>query len=192
MNHIPGDLPVILLYNLDRSWSPAEVQEILNLVQDLENGLTTVGHPTQTISLTDDNLEEVLAGCDPARQIVFNWCEEIPGVPRSSAQIAQTLEGLGFTYTGADSQALQLSQDKPAIKERLLKEDISSPIWQVSNGNMILDWDCFPAIVKPGNFRTTSANRRLYRRARIPCERCRQREAQGFPHCRDGFLRPSG
>jgi D-alanine-D-alanine ligase len=149
MNYPPGDLPVILLYNLDRSWTPAEVQEILNLVQDLENGLSTVGHPTQTVSLKDDNLEEVLAGCDPARQIVFNWCEEIPGVPRSSAQIAQILEGLGFTYTGADSQALQLSQDKPAIKERLLKEDISSPVWQVSNGNKILDWDCFPAIVKP-------------------------------------------
>ena len=29
MNHAPADLPVILLYNLDRSWPPSDIEEIL-------------------------------------------------------------------------------------------------------------------------------------------------------------------
>jgi D-alanine-D-alanine ligase len=149
MNHRPTDLPVILLYNLDRSWPSEDVNEILNLVQDLATGLSKVGHPTQTICLEDDNLEQAMSGCDPARQIVFNWCEEVPGIPRSSARVASKLEELGFVFTGADSQALQFSQDKPAVKERLLKEQIPTPSWQVYAGTGALDWNCFPAIVKP-------------------------------------------
>jgi len=149
MNHGPADLPVILLYNLDRSWPPADVDEILNLVQDLATGLSTVGHPTQTICLDDEGLERVMSGCDPARQIVFNWCEEVPGIPRSSALVARKLEELGFTFTGTGSQALQFSQDKPAVKEQLIKHDIPTPCWQVYETVGTLDWDSYPAIVKP-------------------------------------------
>lgn len=29
MSHDPADIPVILLYNLDRSWPPTDVDEIL-------------------------------------------------------------------------------------------------------------------------------------------------------------------
>ncbi len=103
----------------------------------------------QTICLEGESLERVLAGCDPARQIVFNWCEEVPGIPRSSALVARTLEELGFAFTGADSRALQFSQDKPAVKERLQKLGIPTPGWQVYESAEILNWDCFPAIVKP-------------------------------------------
>jgi D-alanine-D-alanine ligase len=151
MKRDPADLPVILLYNLDRSWPPVEVDEILNLTQTLAEGLTNVGHPTQTVCLEDDNLERVLSGCDPARQIVFNWCEEIPGIPHSWALVAQKLEEIGFTFTGAGSQALQFSHDKPAVKERLLKHDIPTPDWQVCEDIGTLDWDRFPAIVKPAH-----------------------------------------
>lgn len=149
MHHVPADLPVILLYNLDRSWPPSDKEEIFALVQNLADGLSSVGHPTQTLCLEDDRLDRVIAGCDPARQIVFNWCEEIPGIPRSSSLVARKLEDLGYTFTGADSQALLFSQDKPAVKDRLLKKHVPTPRWQVYTGDGTLDWDCFPAIVKP-------------------------------------------
>jgi D-alanine-D-alanine ligase-like ATP-grasp enzyme len=149
MNHAPADLPVILLFNLDRSWPPADIEEILVLVQNLAEGLSTVGHPTQAICVEDDKLERVMGSCDPYRQIVFNWCEEIPGIARSSALVAHKLEELGFTFTGSDSQALLFSQDKPAVKERLLKKQVPTPCWQVYTGDGALDWDCYPAIVKP-------------------------------------------
>jgi len=149
MNHDPADLPVILLYNLDRSWTPAEVDEILNLMQGMATGLSKVGHPITTVCLEDEDIEQAMAGCDPERQIVFNWCEEVPGIPRSSSLVARALEELSFTFTGADSQALLFSQDKPAVKERLLKEGIPTPCWQVYETAEALDWDRFPAIVKP-------------------------------------------
>jgi D-alanine-D-alanine ligase len=149
MNNRTSDLPVILLYNLDRSWPPADVQEILSLVQDLATGLSTVGHPTQIACLEDDQLERVMAGYDPSSQIVFNWCEEVPGIPRSSSVVAKKLEELGFTFTGADSHALLFNQDKPAVKERLKEHAIPTPSWQVCRTVEELAWDCFPAIVKP-------------------------------------------
>ena len=149
MSHDTANLPVILLYNLDLSWPQADTHEIMNLVQNLATGLSKVGHSTQTICLEDDRLEKALAGCDPARHIIFNWCEEVPGIPRSSALVARKLEELGFVFTGADSHALQLSQDKPAVKERLSQEHVSTPDWQVYAGAGSRDWDCFPAIVKP-------------------------------------------
>ncbi len=149
MNFAPADLPVILLYNLDRSWPPADIEEILKLVQDLTAGLEAVGHPTQGICVEDDRLELALLGCDPSRQIVFNWCEEIPGLPGSHALVARKLEELGFTFTGASSQALRFSHNKPAVKQRLLKKHVPTPCWQVCEGDNPPDWDRFPAIVKP-------------------------------------------
>ncbi len=149
MNHAPADLPVILLYNLDRSWPPPDVNEILTLVEELAAGLEAVGHPTQIVCLEDDRLDLALHGCDPSRQIVFNWCEEIPGLARSAAHVASKLEALGYTYTGANPQALQLSYDKPAVKQRLLKKGVPTPRWQVCEGGDLPGWDRFPAIVKP-------------------------------------------
>ncbi len=151
MNHDPADLPVILLYNLDRAWPPADKQEVQNLTQTLATALTAVGHPTQTICLEDNNLERVMAGCDPTRQIVFNWCEEIPGIPRSGYQVARKLEELTFTYTGADSRALLFSHDKPAVKECFSKRAIPTPNWRVYESIDSLDWEVFPAIVKPAH-----------------------------------------
>ena len=149
MNHRPNDLPVILLYNLDPSWPPEDVSEILNMVKELADSLRVIGHPTQTVCLEDERIDRVMEGFDPDRQIVFNWCEEVPGIPHSSSQVARGLEALGFTYTGADPQALLFSQDKPSVKQRLQDENISTPRWQVTTGEDALDWDCFPAIVKP-------------------------------------------
>ena len=149
MKYNAADLPVILLFNLDPAWPRADRQEMLKLVDDLATGLSKVGHPTQILCLEDDGLERVLAGCDPARQIVFNWCEEVPGIPRSSALVARKLEELGFAFTGTGSTALLFSQDKPAVKKRLFREHISTPDWRVYSGTGRVDWDCFPAIVKP-------------------------------------------
>jgi D-alanine-D-alanine ligase len=151
MNHAPADLPVILLYNLDRSWPAADVDEILNLTKTLATGLTTVGHPTQTICLEEDNLERAISGCDPAWQIVFNWCEEVPGIPHSGYLVARELERLGFIFTGAGSRALAFSHDKPAVKACFHRHAIPTPCWQVYESIGSLDWDCFPAIVKPAH-----------------------------------------
>jgi len=149
MNCDPTDIPVILLYNIDPAWPSTDLDEILSLVQRLKTDLAAAGHPVQVACLEDEDLERVMAGYDPSTQIVFNWCEEIPGIPRSSSLVAGALEELGFTFTGADSRALRFSQDKPAVKERLSQKNIATPRWRIYTGTRNLDWDWFPAIVKP-------------------------------------------
>jgi D-alanine-D-alanine ligase len=149
MKHHPPDLPVILLYNSDPAWHPADAEEINALAKNMQMGLSDAGHPIQTVCLEDDRLDRVMADYDPGSQIVFNWCEEIPGIPHSCSLVASGLEELGFTFTGADSQALHLSQDKPAVKQRLAEKDIPTPSWQICDTLGDCTWDCFPAIVKP-------------------------------------------
>jgi len=171
MNNAPADLPVILLYNLDRSWPPVDIKEILDLVETLAQDLVAVGHPTEIVCLDDDRLERAMQGCDPSRQIVFNWCEEVPGVPRSSSLVARKLEELGFTYTGADSKALLFSQDKPAVKERLLKKRVPTPRWQVYSGEEPWIGIFFPPLSNRLMSTTVWGSRR--RRSFIPARNCR-------------------
>jgi D-alanine-D-alanine ligase len=142
-------IPVVLLYNMDLSWLSDEKEEIQGMTRLLKNGLKTLGHPVQTICVEDGRLERVMNNIDPEQVIVFNWCEEIPDLPRSCAYVTDELERLGFTYTGANSQALRFSLNKPAIKERLDRLGIPTPVWKVVENDEISEWDCFPAIVKP-------------------------------------------
>src|SRR4030042_764967 len=91
----------------------------------------------------------VLSKFDPTKLIVFNWCEEVPGIPRSSWMVAQELERQGFTYTGADYPALVLSQDKRQVQQRLKDACVPIPVWNVYYSPDTEDWEIFPAIVKP-------------------------------------------
>lgn len=63
--------------------------------------------------------------------------------------VAQELERQGFTYTGADYPALVLSQDKRQIQQRLKDAGISTPEWKIYYSESEIDWEIFPAIVKP-------------------------------------------
>lgn len=143
------NIPVILLYNLDQCWPPNEKSEIDQLVQSFEKELSTEGHPTVTVCLDGESIGPLVTGYDPSQYIVFNWCEEIPGVPKSSSMVARQLEELGYTYTGTDSTALKFSQNKQAIKERLDELHISTPRWKVIRSAKDMAWEHYPAIVKP-------------------------------------------
>jgi D-alanine-D-alanine ligase len=81
--------------------------------------------------------------------VVFNWCEELPGIPRSAAQAAAILERLGYSFTGADEQGLLLGQDKRRVKRLLKQHGVPTPNWQVYESSANVHWERFPAIVKP-------------------------------------------
>ena len=145
-----SDLPVLMLSNVDHRWSLEEIRESVSLTDNLVRALQDVGHPVSSIYMeTNNNLPDLLRPYYPDELIVFNWCEELPGIPRSGALVAQELERRGFTYTGADSYALALSQDKRRVKRRLQKRGIPTPAWQVFTSAPTAGWTRFPAIVKP-------------------------------------------
>ena len=141
--------PVLLLYNLDPAWLPMEIDEARELAQALYRALEGEGHPVTEACLEDQDLPGLLKSHDPDKCIMFNTCEEIPGIPHSYDLIAQTLEELGFIFTGADSKALTLNQNKYLVKQRLDTCGISTPRWQVFHSASSDGWKIFPAIVKP-------------------------------------------
>jgi D-alanine-D-alanine ligase len=143
------DLPVLLFNNLDWSWPQADIDMCLQLSDMMTEAMQAAGHPVIRARLEDDNLASLLGQFDPSELIVFNWCEEVPGIPRSSWMVAQELERQGFTYTGADYPALVLSQDKTQIQQRLRDACIATPIWRIYLSTDSVDWDLYPAIVKP-------------------------------------------
>jgi D-alanine-D-alanine ligase len=144
-----SNLPVLLLYNLDRNWPVEEIQESVEAMEILCAGLQQEGYSVTPVCLEDADLPGCLSGFHPNNYLVFNWCEELPGVPRSAAAVARTLEALGFTFTGTGSQALTFSQDKRLVKQRLRQDGIPTPAWKIYAPPEKNGWKRFPAIVKP-------------------------------------------
>jgi D-alanine-D-alanine ligase len=146
---IQKDLPVLMLYNIDPEWPLEEIEESRQTAQALSSALRDEGHPVTELCLENQDLAGLLRPFPPDDFIVFNVCEEIPGFPNSYDLIAQTLEELGFTFTGADSKALAFSQDKRLVKLRLSSLGIATPRWQIFTSASSDGWRNFPAIVKP-------------------------------------------
>ena len=143
------DLPVLLLHNLDHTWPQCDIDMCLELGEVMQESLQATGHPVLKERLENDQLASLLGKYDPRELVVFNWCEEVPGIPRSSWMVAQELERQGFTYTGADYPALVFSQDKRQVQQRLKEAGVPTPIWRIFYSVDEVAWDLFPAIVKP-------------------------------------------
>jgi len=142
------DLPVLLLHNVDPDWTEAEIREAGEDVSALSDALAGVGHQVELLAVADAHLRVRLEPFDPGRHIVFNWCEEIPGLPHSEPEVAVILEGLGFTFTGSSSRVLLLAQDKPRVKRILEAAGLPTPPWAVFDLPDAGDWSTYPAIVK--------------------------------------------
>lgn len=144
-----ASMPVLLLHNIDPAWDPDETDQALREVAAFESALRNTGRPLTTITVRNADLASCLHGYDPDGYVLFNWCEEIPGIPHSEALVPQTLEALKFTYTGSTPDVLTLCWDKVKVKQFMDLLGIPTPRWQVYDSAKTDDWDCFPAIVKP-------------------------------------------
>ncbi len=144
------DIPLLLVYNLDRQhWDRFEIDCTLDRIKRLTTGLKASGYPLTILPVYTPDLEQLLRPFSPQEYLVFNLCEELPGVPRSSGLAAEIIESLGFTHTGAPARILSFSQDKIKVKHLLEQHGIATPIWQVYNDLSKDGWVHYPAIVKP-------------------------------------------
>lgn len=144
------DIPILMFFNLDLiEWTEKDQKDVHELVLTLKEAMVKIGHSVTTVQLSDANISDTLKKYDPDNYIVFNWCEGIPGIPHSFAKPAQTLEDLGFTFTGSNPIVLELTDDKRRVKEILDLNKVSTPCWKVYHTGEIQDWNRFPAIVKP-------------------------------------------
>ncbi|NJD59336.1 MAG: hypothetical protein C3F13_08455 [Anaerolineales bacterium] len=142
------DLPVIVINNLDPKWSSQVITDYDVETHELIRALSVIGHPVIDIDILSNDLISPLNSFDPNDYIVFNWCEELPGVPHSEYLVAEMLEHMGYTFTGADSSALSLGQDKCRVKHLLQREGIPIPQWNYYMPSQEITWEYFPAIVK--------------------------------------------
>jgi D-alanine-D-alanine ligase len=145
------NLPVLVLFNIDPSWSDDERTEVTSETARLANGLAEQGHETTLVPVDHADLPSILGRFDPASSIIFNWCESLPGVFHSEPMIPECLEGLQFTYTGAAAAALTLSQDKKRVREVLAAAGLPVASGRIFETAASDGWDCWPAIVKPAN-----------------------------------------
>jgi len=145
----PRDVTVLLLYNLDPSWTAQEKEEVISASSQFGQAISAVGHPTKLAPVLSDDISTVLGPYDPSAHIVFNWCEGVPGIPHSESLVARSLELEGFVFMGASSAALAFCEDKRRIKEILEQSGITTPRWRVYDRPQVDRWDKFPAIVKP-------------------------------------------
>lgn len=148
-NRCRTDLPVLMLHNVDPSWPETQIQEYLTETRTLVDAMVALGHPIQELCIQSANLSSSLEGIDPDETLVFNWCEELPGEPHSEYRVAEILERLGFTFTGASANALRLDQDKRRVKRTLQRCGIPTPAWKVYLAGDPVEWNRYPAIVKP-------------------------------------------
>jgi len=144
-----ADPSVLLLHNLDPSWEVEAVRAALSAVEQLGAALEREGHSVVEAPVRHPDLTRILEPFDPNQFIVFNWCEELPGLTHSDARVTGILEEMMFTYTGSAADVLSLSWDKPAYKSLMELHGIPTPRWRVVASSPPEDWANFPAIVKP-------------------------------------------
>ncbi|MEW6440976.1 MAG: ATP-grasp domain-containing protein [bacterium] len=143
--------PVLLLYNLDPTWDPEEREAVIEESTRLGSALGEVGHSVTLLPVCDIDFHSQLTGIPDGGWVVLNWCESIPGMPRSEAQVAAALESMNLAYTGSASEVLALSEDKHRMKEVLATSGIPTPTWRIYDAPESEKWHCFPAIVKAAN-----------------------------------------
>lgn len=140
---------LLLLHNIDPAWEQAEIDQAYGEVAMLESAVQKMGQPLTTITVRNADIAPCLDGYDPDQHIVFNWCEEVPGIPHSEALAPQILEALKFTYTGSTPDVLTFCWDKVKVKQLMDLWDIPTPQWRIYDSKETEDWRTFPAIVKP-------------------------------------------
>jgi D-alanine-D-alanine ligase len=143
------DLPVLLLHNLDPAWPSGERDIAVQEAEKLAAALSELGHPVAPVIVCDADLTARLKDHDPFEWIVFNGCEELPGIPHSDARVTEILETCGFTYTGPPPDVIRLSWDKAGMKQLLNEQDLPTPRWRIYTTAAPGDWRWFPAMVKP-------------------------------------------
>jgi D-alanine-D-alanine ligase len=143
------ELPVLMLYNLDPAWALEEQDAALAATEELIDALRAEGHPVTPVRVDDLDLRRILSPYDPSRFILLNWCEALPGIAHSDALAAETLEKMGFAYTGSPPPVLRLSGDKENVKDVLHRAGVPIPQGCVCPTARHVSWERFPAIVKP-------------------------------------------
>ena len=144
-------MKVVVLYDLDPAWDKSEIRDARKSNRAIYDSLIAEGIETYIEELSTPFLERTLEKYNPDETIIFNLCETLPGIPNSEKRVVQAIEDSGFTYTGNNPDLIDLSYDKQKVKEILFSLGIPVPAGAVLSPEEAVNWNIFPAIVKPSH-----------------------------------------
>jgi len=140
---------VLVLREHDSVWAPSAKAGVLADAEAIHNELAQAGYHVVPVQIqSPSQVPTLLKPFDPARCIVLNWHEGVESGAHDAVQVAALLDEMWYTYTGAGTLTLQMTQDKLRAMRLLRAHGIPSPNWQSLAGNDCGEWDSFPAIIK--------------------------------------------
>ncbi len=140
---------ILVLREHDSVWTPEAKPGVLAAAEAIHRGLAQAGY--EVIPVQVESAHTLLAALqrfNPARYAVFNWFEGFEPDAEDIAQITTLLDELGFIYTGADTLALRVTQNKIHTKRVLNAHSIPTPESQPVSTDNSSAWNHYPAIVK--------------------------------------------
>lgn len=148
-------VPVVILSNYYRSWTPEERAACDRTTQVMAEGLRALGHRVDVAEFWK-NVGPAIRRFRPSEWIVFQWCEGVEDEISGDARVCADLEAMGYTYTGSPPSALALSVEKGRVKQALQRARIRTPPgreFHAAAEVTTATWPAgqFPAIVKPAN-----------------------------------------
>ncbi|MCX6017589.1 MAG: hypothetical protein NTZ50_03655 [Chloroflexi bacterium] len=140
---------VVILYNYYSTYTPKERIDADLVTNIMRDELQRLGFVVDTCEFWKD-MRPAIERFDPAKWIVFNWCEGVEDEIGGDARICSELEELGYAYTGNGPWSLRLSTQKGHVKRLLQRLEIPTPPGaEFGNADEVTAWEHFPAIVKP-------------------------------------------
>jgi D-alanine-D-alanine ligase len=138
---------ILVLYNENPAWPPADLDSANAMVAALTAGLREQAYAFEPVKFFDDL--SVLDRFDPRDWLVWNWGEELAGRPWTEAAVAEALERRGFAYTGAAPAVFRLTQNRLQVKDRLRAAGLPTlEARAFSDPALAPEWRLYPAIVK--------------------------------------------
>lgn len=144
-------MKVIVLYNIDHTWDRSEISDARNSNKILYESLIKEGVEAYLEELNNPDLERILSKYNPDDAIIFNLCENLPGIGHSERRVIEIIEKNGFAYTGNLPEVIELSYHKQRVKEAIASLGIRVPFGKVLSPEEAYSLGIFPAIVKPSH-----------------------------------------
>jgi D-alanine-D-alanine ligase len=128
------------------SFSKASLN-VLAQMENIENALVELGHPTVRIPFTRDIGAFIQKMKEEKVEMAFNLCETVNENPQLAGHSAAVLELLGIPFSGSPSISLMLTADKVM----LIAKGIRTPAYLIYNGTEKFNVQVlsFPVTVRP-------------------------------------------
>jgi D-alanine-D-alanine ligase len=142
--------PLLLLYGVDERTLPIDAAETLEMTRRAAEALEARGWEVAASQVQSD-FGAALAPFEPDQWLVFNLCEGSPDQGFYYARAAQELEQRGYAFTGSTASVLHQTQSKVSMKRLLEAGGLPTPRWQEASEAQALQFEAFPAILKPAD-----------------------------------------